>query len=141
MQEPNKAGGGKHFRKKLKNLAIDIEENDREEFRAQSATNFNSKPFHFNSTEAARRQDIDNTLQKLQRLEQEKSMLLQDLERLKEGAVSALVEKEEVIERLKEKVEEVVQSKEVMGEEKQREYIELLAELEQATSRVDQHKK
>lgn len=106
----------------------------------QSATNGSSRPFQFHS-DSARRRDIDNTILRLQKLEEEKAQLLHELDKLKEGAVNALVEKEEVIERLKEKVEEVVQSKEVMGEERQREYTDLMAELEQAITRVDQYKK
>ena len=92
QQEPTK-NTGKHFRKRNSTLTIEVDDDNVEEFRVQSATNASSKPINFNTMESSRQKVIDNTIMRLQRLEQEKGTLLHDLERLREGAVSALVEK------------------------------------------------
>lgn len=101
-------------------MSIEVDGEDKPEKRASSAQHIRSGTFAFPNIDAARRKEIDDTILKLNNLELEKSALLEELERLKEGAVSALVEKEEVIEQLKEKVERAEQCKEAMGEEKQK---------------------
>jgi|JI6StandDraft_1071083.scaffolds.fasta_scaffold00480_2 hypothetical protein len=91
MQSDSTTQSARHFRKKLKQLSIDVDGEDKPELRATSAKHIRGSQFAFPGMDAVRRKEIDDTIAKLNNLELERNSLLEELERLKEGAVSALV--------------------------------------------------
>lgn len=84
----------------VEHLAVPVEEAQR----VRSVQNVSSKKFVFPTPEVCR--EILETERRLARLEAEKQLLLEELRKMREGALSAIMEKEEAIERLHEKIEE-----------------------------------